>query len=84
MVADIEIPMPAPDEVLIEVKVAGVCGTDVHIYEGEYFGGYPRCQGMSFAMLWQIWVKMLDILVEGSEFQLTKYFLRGMFCLPAE
>lgn len=37
VVADIEIPMPAPDEVLIEVKVAGVCGTDVHIYKGEYF-----------------------------------------------
>ena len=45
VVADIEIPMSAPDEVLIEVKVAGVCGTDAHIYKGEYFGGYPRVPG---------------------------------------
>ena len=30
-------PMPevGPEDVLIEVKVCGVCGTDVHIYEGD-------------------------------------------------
>lgn len=32
-----EYPMPAvgPEDVLIQVKACGVCGTDVHIYEGD-------------------------------------------------
>lgn len=29
------VPSPAPQEVLIQVKACGVCGTDVHIYEGD-------------------------------------------------
>jgi len=45
---DREIPAPAPNEVLIKVKVAGICGTDVHIYMGEYFGGHPRVPGHEF------------------------------------
>lgn len=34
-VEDSPIPDPAGDEVLIQVKACGVCGTDVHIYEGD-------------------------------------------------
>lgn len=30
-----EKPEPGPEEVLIQVKACGVCGTDVHIYEGD-------------------------------------------------
>ncbi len=30
-----EIPTPACNEVLINVKACGICGTDVHIYEGD-------------------------------------------------
>jgi threonine dehydrogenase-like Zn-dependent dehydrogenase len=37
-----EIPVPKEDEILLKVMASGVCGTDVHIYKGEYFGGYPR------------------------------------------
>lgn len=29
------VPKPGPEEVLIQVKACGVCGTDVHIYEGD-------------------------------------------------
>lgn len=28
-------PQPGPKEVLIQVKACGICGTDVHIYEGD-------------------------------------------------
>ncbi len=28
-------PVPGPGEVLIQVKACGICGTDVHIYEGD-------------------------------------------------
>ena len=48
-IIDIEVPVPADDEVLIEVKATGLCGTDIHIYKGEYFGGYPRTPGHEFS-----------------------------------
>lgn len=46
---NVEVPVLADNEVLVEVKAAGVCGTDVHIYKGEYFGGYPRIPGHEFS-----------------------------------
>jgi D-arabinitol dehydrogenase (NADP+) len=47
----IEIPCPEPgtDEVLIRVMASGICGTDVHIFRGEYLGGYPVIPGHEFA-----------------------------------
>ncbi len=30
-----ELQKPGPGEVLVRVRVCGVCGTDVHIYHGE-------------------------------------------------
>jgi L-iditol 2-dehydrogenase len=32
-----QIPEPGPGEVLIEVKAAGVCGTDIHIYKEDNY-----------------------------------------------
>lgn len=29
------IPVLGPEDVLVQVKACGVCGTDVHIYEGD-------------------------------------------------
>lgn len=37
------------DEVRIRVEAAGICGTDIHIYRGEYLGGYPIIPGHEFA-----------------------------------
>lgn len=33
--AEVDIPKPAPDEVLIKVKACSICGTDKHIYEWD-------------------------------------------------
>jgi L-iditol 2-dehydrogenase len=33
-VADLPVPTPAPDEVLIRVAACGICGSDVHGYDG--------------------------------------------------
>lgn len=41
-VKDIEIGSPGPDEVQIKVEACGVCGTDLHIYEGA--GGAAKCE----------------------------------------
>lgn len=32
---EVEIPSPAPDEVLVKVKACGVCRTDLHVVEGD-------------------------------------------------
>ena len=33
-VDEVPIPAPGPDRVLVHVKACGVCGTDIHIYDG--------------------------------------------------
>lgn len=48
-VIDLPDPKPEPDEVLIRVMASGICGTDIHIFRGEYLGGYPVIPGHEFA-----------------------------------
>jgi len=39
-------PAPGPGQVLVRIRRAGVCGTDLHIYEGSHpFLEYPRVIG---------------------------------------
>lgn len=46
-----EVPQPAPgvDDVLIKVLVAGVCGTDLHLHDGEFGPTYPLTPGHEIA-----------------------------------
>ncbi len=39
-IREIDILIPADDEILLHVKAAGLCGTVIHICKGEYFGSY--------------------------------------------
>lgn len=48
-IVDILRPTPAPDEVLIQVMASGICGTDIHIFRGEYLGDYPVIPGHEFS-----------------------------------
>jgi threonine dehydrogenase-like Zn-dependent dehydrogenase len=43
----VEVPTPTfgPDEVLVRVVAAGVCGTDAHLHEGEFDPVYPLTPG---------------------------------------
>lgn len=34
-VEDSKMPVVGPNDVLVKVKACGICGTDVHIYEGD-------------------------------------------------
>ena len=34
-------PEPGQNEVLVRVAACGICGTDHHIYEGDFFPSYP-------------------------------------------
>lgn len=43
---DYQDPVPGPGEALVKVERIGVCGTDLHIYEGmQPFVEYPRIMG---------------------------------------
>jgi 2-desacetyl-2-hydroxyethyl bacteriochlorophyllide A dehydrogenase len=38
-------PVPGPHEVLIRVRACGICGTDQHIYDGDFGGPLPMIGG---------------------------------------
>src|SRR5512139_1456025 len=44
-----DVPEPGPREVMIQVMASGICGTDLHIYRGEYMGSYPVIPGHEFS-----------------------------------
>jgi L-iditol 2-dehydrogenase len=46
---EIERPMPGPDEVLIRVEACGVCGTDRHLFHGEFPCTPPVTLGHEFS-----------------------------------
>lgn len=49
VVEDVACPEPGAGEVLVRVMASGICGTDVHIFHGEYMGDYPIIPGHEFA-----------------------------------
>ncbi len=48
-VVSMDDPIPGLDEVLIRVRAAGICGTDLHIFKGEYEATYPIVPGHEFS-----------------------------------
>lgn len=44
-----EKPEPKDNELLIEVFASGICGTDLHIFQGDYKGTYPITPGHEFS-----------------------------------
>ena len=52
-VALVDIPSIGPDEVLVQVKAASICGTDIHIYDWDAWAQsrmqIPRIFGHEFA-----------------------------------
>jgi threonine 3-dehydrogenase len=53
-VFDFERPKPGPNEVLVEVKATGICGTDLHFYRWDDYArkrnpGFPKVLGHEFS-----------------------------------
>ncbi|RLE80602.1 MAG: alcohol dehydrogenase [Thermoprotei archaeon] len=48
-VREIDAPKPRPNEVLVRVKACGICGTDLHIFEGDVPVKYPVIPGHEFS-----------------------------------
>jgi 2-desacetyl-2-hydroxyethyl bacteriochlorophyllide A dehydrogenase len=48
-VADVDDPVPGPRDVVVEVAACGLCGTDLHILQGEFAPSLPVVPGHEFA-----------------------------------
>jgi 2-desacetyl-2-hydroxyethyl bacteriochlorophyllide A dehydrogenase len=48
-VVTVDEPSVGADDVLIKVHAAGICGTDLHIFKGEYEADYPIIPGHEFS-----------------------------------
>ena len=46
---DVDVPSPAEDEILIRVEAAGICGTDRHLYHGEFPSVPEKILGHEFS-----------------------------------
>lgn len=44
-VVELPVPEPGPSEVLVKVLLAGVCGTDRHLHEGQFGPTFPLTPG---------------------------------------
>ncbi|WP_053741034.1 zinc-dependent alcohol dehydrogenase family protein [Streptomyces sp. NRRL WC-3618] len=49
VVTDVPDPTPGPREVVVEVAACGLCGTDLHILQGEFAPTLPIVPGHEFA-----------------------------------
>ncbi|MCL6548444.1 MAG: zinc-dependent alcohol dehydrogenase family protein [Alicyclobacillus sp.] len=49
VVKEVPYPKPGAREVTIQVKRVGICGTDFHIYLGEFLSPYPLIPGHEFS-----------------------------------
>ncbi|MGW1066931.1 zinc-dependent alcohol dehydrogenase family protein [Streptomyces aureus] len=49
VVSEIPDPVPGPREVVVEVAACGLCGTDLHILQGEFAPKLPIVPGHEFA-----------------------------------
>ncbi|MFH5182371.1 zinc-dependent alcohol dehydrogenase family protein [Paenibacillus sp. TAB 01] len=49
VIKEVAYPAPQRGEVTIQVKQVGICGTDFHIYEGEFISPYPIIPGHEFS-----------------------------------
>jgi len=58
VVRDAPEPEPGPKDVFVRVRACGICGTDQHIYDGDFGGPFPLIGGHELAG---------DVVAVGSE-----------------
>ncbi|HLR19001.1 MAG TPA: zinc-binding dehydrogenase [Staphylococcus sp.] len=77
-VLDREIPSPKADEVKIKVQYAGICGTDVHTYEGYYKVNFPVTLGHEFSgEVVEVGANVTDFKVGDRVTSETTYYICG-------
>lgn len=64
---DVPVPEPAPDEALIRIARTGICGTDIHIFHGNYAAdSLPMIPGHEFTGHVAGWGDRVTGLTEGQ------------------
>jgi D-arabinitol dehydrogenase (NADP+) len=48
-IEELPIPVPTGSQVLLRVHACGVCKTDLHIHQGQFFSAFPLIPGHEFA-----------------------------------
>lgn len=49
-IGEVPDPTPGPDDIVVAVQASGICGTDIHLYDGEFDAAvYPLIPGHEFA-----------------------------------
>ena len=59
-VREVPTPEPGPGEVRVRVIQTGVCGTDLHLHDGQFMAVYPMVPGHEV-------VGVVDALGEGAQ-----------------
>ena len=49
VIKEVPYPKPGPNDVTIKVENVGICGTDIHIFKGEFISPYPIIPGHEFS-----------------------------------
>ena len=79
-----EVPYPKPGlgEVTIKVEIVGICGTDFHIFEGDFISPFPLIPGHEFSgVIYELGEGVTDFRV-GDQSQCRSFsILRGMSIL---
>ena len=76
--------MVGDDDVLIRVHTAGICGTDVHIFKGEYEAIYPLIPGHEFSgVVAAVRAECDRVSGRGPRDGRSQHRLRQMHFLPA-
>lgn len=71
-------PKPGRDQVKIEVKYAGICGSDIHTYEGHYKVGVPVTLGHEFSgVVVEAGPGVTDFSAEDRVTSETTYYICG-------
>lgn len=73
-------PQPGPEEVLIEVRYVGLCGSDLGMYRGSFaLGTYPRIPGHEVSgILVAKGANVPDSIAEGSRVTVSPYSECGL------
>lgn len=65
-IMDVPIVSPGENKVLIKVKACGICGTDIHAYNGEFMPHFPLILGHEFSGIVEETGKSIDKFKEGD------------------
>lgn len=79
---DVPAPKPGPKDVLIRVRMIGICGSDIHVRHGRHpFTSYPVVQGHEFSGVVEAVGRRVESVRPGQKVTATPQLVCGR-CAP--